>query len=228
MGLHYHIETDGEVFLVQDAGVLRFPRAPDECPFEIHERFRYEALPGETVVVCRPLLDAHPTDWVYKDRVPERNDVDVVVQKSINVSLPRAVVSLAIRRTGPRGTEVLMVKAARGMTTGMWNIPGGFVDFHEHPADALVREGREELGVECRAVRLLDVASEFFAKPGDAHHLFAFLYEAEILDIHLEPDPDEIAEARWFTLDEAIEVTRNPFAAHAYRLLRDEAREAQT
>lgn len=226
MGLHYHIETDGEVYLVPDDGVLRFPRTPDECPFPIHERFRYEALPGETVIVARPDLDAHPTDWVYKDRVPERSDIHVVVQKSINVSIPRAVVSMAIRREGPSGTEVLMVKAARGMTSGMWNIPGGFIDFNEHPADALVREGQEELGVTCRPLRLLDVASEFFAKPGDAHHLFAFLYEAELTEDNLQPDPDEIADVRWVPIDEAIEITRNPFAAHAYRILRGDARRA--
>lgn len=225
MGLHYHIETDGEVYLIKDNGVLRFPRKPEECPFDIEERFRYDALVGETVVVAKPLLDAHPTTWTYKDDVPLLPHVDPVVQKSINVSLPRAVVSLAIQRPGPSGPEVLMVKAARGMTTGMWNIPGGFVDFNEHPEQALAREGKEELGVTCRPLRLLAVGSELFDKPGDAHHLFAFLYEAEIGDEPLQPNPDEIADTRWVPIAEAITLTRNPFAARAYRILQDESAE---
>jgi ADP-ribose pyrophosphatase YjhB (NUDIX family) len=36
---------------------------------------------------------------------------------------------------------------------GLWETPGGFCDGWEHPRDAAVREGREELGVQ---VRLLD------------------------------------------------------------------------
>jgi 8-oxo-dGTP pyrophosphatase MutT (NUDIX family) len=222
VGHHYHIETDGEVYLIRDGERLRFPTSLSEVPFDVAERFSYDALVGETVTVCRPHLDEHPTDWVYKDDIPERTDIDIVVQKAINVSLPRCVVGLAIPR-GPLGErEVLMVKSARGMTTGMWNIPGGFVEFNEHPEAAASREGEEELGVVCRPGRLLGVYSELFDKPGHAHHLYGFMYECTIESEDLRLAPDEIADATWMPLAEAIRSTRNPFAIQAFQILLDE------
>jgi 8-oxo-dGTP diphosphatase len=224
VGRHYHIETDGEVYLVADDGRLRFPRSKAEIPWPVEERFSYEAIEGETVVVCRPQLDRHPTDWHYKDDIPVMPHVDPVVQKAINTSLPRCVVGIALLRDGSgHGREVLMVRASRGMTTGMWNIPGGFVEFNEHPEEALVREGREELGITCEPVRLIGVYSELFAKPGNAHHLYGFMYEARADSMHIQTDPDEIAEVGWFPLKAAAERTRNPFAQAAFRALLQQA-----
>lgn len=219
VGTHYHIETDGEVYFIQDGDELRFPSAPEEIPFPFTERFRYDVLAGETIIVCRAHLDAHPTDWHYKDDVPMRRDVCPVAQKAINTSLPRCVVGATLLRETENGPQVLLVRAARGMTTGMWNIPGGFVEFNEHPEEALVREAREELGIECRPLRLIGIYSELFAKPGDAHHLFGFMYLAEGDTDRIQIDPDEIQEYGWFALDESVQATRNPFAQQAFKRL---------
>lgn len=222
MGRHYHVETDGEVYLIQDGPELRFPRTKDEIPFPITERFSYDALEGETVVVCRAHLDAHPRHWHYKDDLPVRRDVAPVVQKAINASLPRCVVGVTLLRERDGKTEVLLVRAARGMTTGMWNIPGGFVEFKEHPEEAAVREAREELGIECRPRHLIGVYSELFDKPGDAHHLYGFMYLAEGDTENIRLDPDEIQDCGWYPLEEAVTTTRNPFAQQAFRRLLDD------
>jgi 8-oxo-dGTP diphosphatase len=42
----------------------------------------------------------------------------------------------------------LAVQRAREPNAGRWDLPGGFAEAWEHPADAAVRELREELGVE--------------------------------------------------------------------------------
>lgn len=219
MGVHYHIETDGEVYLVSKDGQRTFPTSLDQVPFDVTERFSYPALPGETVIVCRPHLDKHPTDWVYKDDIPEQTDVSIIVQKAVNVSLPRCVVGIAILRDGPEGDEVLMVRSTRGMTAGMWNIPGGFVEFNEHPEEALIREGKEELGVDVTPGELIGVYSELFEKPGHTHHLYGFMYTATITAKEFHPDPDEIAEVAWSPIHKAIASTRNPFARKAFERL---------
>jgi 8-oxo-dGTP pyrophosphatase MutT (NUDIX family) len=219
VGTHYHIETDGEVYLVRDGTQLRLPRSKEEIPFPITQRFSYDVLEGETVHVCTPHLEAHPQDWHYKDDVPMRRDVSPITQKAINTSLPRCVVGIALLRDQGDGPEVLLVRANRGMTTGMWNIPGGFIEFNEHPEQAVTREAKEELGIECRPLRLLGVYSEMFKKPGDAHHLYGFMYLAEGDTDNIRIDPDEIGEYDWFPLQEAHDTTRNPFAKQAFARL---------
>ena len=58
-------------------------------------------------------------------------------------SSPRAASKVAIIENG----KVLMVRAARGITKGIWNLPGGFVGYGEHPAQSAQREVMEELGI---------------------------------------------------------------------------------
>ena len=41
-----------------------------------------------------------------------------------------------------------MAKSSRGFFTGCWTLPGGFVDYGEHPRTGAVREALEELGID--------------------------------------------------------------------------------
>jgi ADP-ribose pyrophosphatase YjhB (NUDIX family) len=63
-----------------------------------------------------------------------------------------------------RADELLLTRvSARGFHTGLWNLPGGGVDHGESPADALVREVREECGVDCEVGELLAVHDDHFS-----------------------------------------------------------------
>ncbi|HVL49312.1 MAG TPA: NUDIX hydrolase [Candidatus Thermoplasmatota archaeon] len=213
-----YVEHDGMVYLVERDGVLTFPR-PEEIPFEADRKveMRFE----DTVVwYCVPRLDAWPRHWIPKDRVPALSNVDPLVQRAVNASLVREVSGALVVRAGRDGTaEVLMVKASRGFTKGMWNIPGGFVQYGESPEESVVREIEEETGLAIEVEALLGVYSERFASPYFMRgHMFLARAVTEALDL----DPDEIAEARWMPAREAYEVTLNPFARQALdRLDRD-------
>jgi ADP-ribose pyrophosphatase YjhB (NUDIX family) len=56
-----------------------------------------------------------------------------------------------------RDGEVLLVRRRLNPRRGLWSFPAGFVDFDETPAEAAVRECREETGLEVEIVDLLDV-----------------------------------------------------------------------
>jgi ADP-ribose pyrophosphatase YjhB (NUDIX family) len=53
--------------------------------------------------------------------------------------------------------KVLLVRRRLNPRRGLWSFPAGFVDFDEVPAEAAVRECREETGLEVEIINLLDV-----------------------------------------------------------------------
>jgi ADP-ribose pyrophosphatase YjhB (NUDIX family) len=53
--------------------------------------------------------------------------------------------------------KVLLVRRRLNPRRGLWSFPAGFVDFDETPADAAIRECREETGLEVEIIGLLDV-----------------------------------------------------------------------
>ncbi|MGC9334392.1 MAG: NUDIX domain-containing protein [Anaerolineae bacterium] len=87
--------------------------------------------------------------------------------------------------------EVLLVRRRLNPRRGLWSLPAGFVDFDETPAQAAVRECREETGLEVEIVGLLDVIAG--AGHGDAD--IVIVYRArwvggEQLEDHLEAADD--------------------------------------
>jgi 8-oxo-dGTP diphosphatase len=65
------------------------------------------------------------------------------------------------------GDRVLLTRnSVHGPHPGQWSLPGGGVEFGESPRDAVVREVREETGLDCRVGGLL--ASDDIALTGTA------------------------------------------------------------
>lgn len=204
-----YAEADGMVYLVERDGRWTFPR-PDEVPFDWSHEDEME-VEGTRVRFCIPDVDEYPTHWAHKDEIPARDDVDPVVRRAVNATLVREVAGAILHRGDPL-QEVLMVKSNRGFTKGMWNIPGGFLVYGETPQASVVREVREETSLDIAPQRLVGVWSERF---GTSYYMRGFMYLAELVGGTLEPDPSEIADARWFPLEEAMEATHNPFALAA-------------
>ena len=106
---------------------------------------------------------------------------------------------LLARWTGPRGPE--------------WTLPGGGIDHGEDPADAAVREVREETGYTARLDRLLAVYSfqtviRDAAEPID-HHGIQIVYAGTVVGGELVYEVDGSTDmAAWVPLDEVSGLTR--------------------
>jgi mutator protein MutT len=84
---------------------------------------------------------------------------------------------------------------------GLWEFPGGSVEFGEKLAEALQREMREEYGIEVQVGELLDVVDHILPEEGQHWVSPAFLCtitsgEPRILE------PGKCAEIGWFAPDE--------------------------
>lgn len=101
-----------------------------------------------------------------------------------------------------------------------WDLPGGVVDPGESPARAVVREMREELGVDLPLERLLAVNWLAPYRQWDDAMLFVFkatIHTADISRIALEPR--EIRAIHWCSPDEARERVAPYLAALLPRLV---------
>ena len=98
--------------------------------------------------------------------------------------------------------RVLLGRRAREPYAGMWEVPGGFVELGEHPADAARREIREELGLDLTLTGLVGI---YVARSGRGQWLEVTVYLGEVSG-EPHPDPTEVLECRWFARDEVPEV----------------------
>jgi 8-oxo-dGTP pyrophosphatase MutT (NUDIX family) len=101
-----------------------------------------------------------------------------------------------------------------GHTDG-WGTVGGMVDPGESPAEAAVREAREEIGVGIRLGRLLAALGgpdyEFTYPNGDRVAYVPVVYEAEIIEGTPFPADGELSELAWFTPAELQTAPLSPF-----------------
>lgn len=97
-----------------------------------------------------------------------------------------------------RDGSVLLTRRAREPWQGYWETPGGYVEWGEHPEDAIRRELHEELGAEVQTAALLGVYVEAW-QPREWHQ--TTLYEVSLAtpDASLSINSCEVSEWGWFS-----------------------------
>jgi ADP-ribose pyrophosphatase YjhB (NUDIX family) len=105
-----------------------------------------------------------------------------------------------------RDGRVLLGRRAHDPWRGLWGSPGGFCELGEHPADTVVREVREETGLDVEVERYLGTWVDVYANdPGeqDAGVINVAYYTATpVGDGRPRLEPAEVSELGWFAWDE--------------------------
>lgn len=84
---------------------------------------------------------------------------------------------------------------------GKWEFPGGTIEYGEKIKDAIVREIKEEFGIDIEVIKLLDVYDHLI--PAERQHWISPTYLCKLL--HGEPhiqEPGACEKVKWHTLDE--------------------------
>ncbi len=233
---HIHLEHDGKLLLVDirgkgpvkpmkgraswegDGYLIRLPTPQEAVALGIEwnekrvNEFRLGAL-KHRILYATPNIE-WPEHWAWKDATISDSAVDPVARESVYRTLHRVVSKVIV--TNPRG-EILMTKVSRGFFTGCWTLPGGFVDYDEHPREAAEREALEELGItitvpdpngETGETATGDdgsfIQSAIFNDEGICWISFTYRCQADIEAEEIVPKDDEIEEARWFTKEEGL------------------------
>lgn len=122
--------------------------------------------------------------------------------------------------TNERG-EVMLVRRAIEPGKGTWDVPGGFLNYDEEPADGIIREMEEELHVRFTPGRILCAYQSFYDSQGLAVSVTNVYY---LGTIEGDPQPDDdVAGVGWFDPKQLPNVAL--FNDHIRRAIEDYGKE---
>ncbi|MFY1672642.1 NUDIX domain-containing protein [Plantactinospora sp. WMMB334] len=102
--------------------------------------------------------------------------------------------------SGSGGPRFLVLRRAAEPMIGRWETPGGFCDGWEHPAEAAMREAREELGVTVTLGDQLGMYIGSYEFQDEVLPVLDTFFLASLDDRRIVLDPAESTELGWFSL----------------------------
>jgi ADP-ribose pyrophosphatase YjhB (NUDIX family) len=96
--------------------------------------------------------------------------------------------------------RLLALRRAHEPCLGRWDLPGGFVDAGEAPADAILREIREETGLTAELGGVIGAYTSIYGETG--RHTVDVGFLARVRDTAHMVLSDEKSDAGWFALDD--------------------------
>ena len=233
MNTPLYLEHDGKVLLVDLDGngpkdtvmgrvgeiLLRLPTVGEVQSMGIQwteRRTNRIQFGNETHEVIYALPEIEwPEKWTWKDKLISDGCVHPLARECVYRSMHRVVAKVILVNSNH---EIAMAKVKRGFFTGHWTLPGGFVDYAEHPVEGAVREVKEELGLKVNIDQndIVQIAERIFTSEGI--QFLSFTYKCKVDgEVTFNPKADEIEDARWFSMDQALANAASLFDVEALR-----------
>lgn len=117
----------------------------------------------------------------------------------------RPIVGLGAVVVGPNG--VLLIKRGKPPRMGAWSLPGGAQDLGETVKEGLIREVKEETGLDVQILEIIDVVDSINRDPDGRPQYHYTLIDACVIVTGgtLQPGSDAM-DAKWFSMAEIVEL----------------------
>ncbi len=110
-------------------------------------------------------------------------------------AVPRLAVGAVVVDPRADGPYVVLARRSQPPRVGQWSLPGGKVELGESVSAALVREIKEECGLDVSVGRLLEVV-EIIQMQGEPVHYVILDYECRVVGGELRAG-DDASEVAW-------------------------------
>lgn len=112
--------------------------------------------------------------------------------------------------------KILLVKET---TDGKWSLPGGWADIGFSPKEMVIKECREETGLEVEVKSLLAVFDKrMHAHPPESHYCYKFVFYCKALTLQIQSGFD-IEQVGWFPIDQLPPLSEKRILASQIRLV---------
>jgi 8-oxo-dGTP diphosphatase len=111
--------------------------------------------------------------------------------------------SLAVDGVIIKDNQILLIKRKNDPYKDKWAIPGGFVEYGERTEEAVLREVKEETGLEAKIGSLVGVYSD--PKRDPRKHVVSVAYLLKDI-IGVEKGGDDAKEAKWWNVNKLPEL----------------------
>lgn len=99
--------------------------------------------------------------------------------------------------------KILLIKRKNNPFKDLWALPGGFVEYGEKVEDAVLREIKEETGLDVEIVKLFGVYSDPERDPRG--HTISVVFHCKIVGGDLK-GADDAKEAKWFKFKDDLKL----------------------
>lgn len=111
---------------------------------------------------------------------------------------PALAVDAAVRRQD----SILLVRRKFPPNPGSWVLPGGFVDRDEDPEQAVIRELKEEAGLDGVNPKLLMVMGD--PERDERKHVVSIVYELTVDSTQIPVGGDDASDAKFWPIEDIL------------------------
>ena len=117
----------------------------------------------------------------------------------------RPIVGLGAVIVGPKG--VVLIKRGKPPRMGAWSLPGGAQDLGETVKEGLIREVKEETGLDVQVLEIIDVVDSINRDPnGRLQYHYTLIYACVIVTGGTLKADSDAMDAKWFSRYEITEL----------------------